>query len=113
MEEQLLRPLNDRVAVARLGEQEKTAGGLFIPDQARERPLIGKVVAVGPGVRTALGVFIPTTVQVGDHVLFGKYSGVETPREFFSHEGNDVTIMREEEIFGVLDPSVVLKAVAA
>ena len=113
MEERTLKPLFDRVVVARLGEQEKTSGGIFIPDQARERPLIGKVVAVGPGIRTALGVFIPTVVKVGDYVLFGKYSGIDTPREFFSHEGDDVAVMREEEIFGVLDPSVVLKPVAA
>jgi chaperonin GroES len=87
-----MKPVNDRVVVKPASAEEKTKGGLYIPDNAKEKPLRGEVVAVGPGKEGNL-----MSVQVGDSVLYGKYSGTE-----FSHEGNDYLIMREDDILVVL-----------
>lgn len=94
-----IRPLYDRVVVKRLEEgEEKTAGGLFIPDSAKEKPQQGKVLAVGHGKRMDDGKLIPLDVKVGDKILFGKYSGNEV-----KIDGEECLIMREDEILGVLE----------
>ena len=90
-----LRPLGDRVLVARVEDQEKTAGGIFIPDAAREKAQTGKVIAVGNGRIDATGKVTPLHVAVGDLVYFGKYAGTEAGREFL--------IIREDEILGVIE----------
>ena len=87
-----LKPLADRVLVEAAAAEEKTAGGIIIPDTAKEKPQRGKIVAVGAGKKDE-----PMTVKVGDTVLYGKYSGTE-----FKYEGKDYLIMREEEIFAIL-----------
>jgi chaperonin GroES len=92
-----VRPLQDRILVRRVEEQEKTKGGLIIPDAAKERPLIGNVIAVGTGKRED-GKVIPLDVKQGDRVLFGKYSGTE-----IKVEGVDHIILREDEILGVVE----------
>ena len=95
-----IRPLYDRIVVKRIEEDaDKTAGGLFIPDSAKEKPQQGEVVAVGKGKRTDDGKLIPLDVQVGDRVLFGKYSGSDVPKTY----GEDYMIMREDEILGVIE----------
>lgn len=94
-----IRPLYDRVVVKRLEEgEEKTAGGLFIPDSAKEKPQQGQVLAVGHGKRMDDGKLIPLDVKVGDKILFGKYSGNEV-----KIDGEECLIMREDEILGVLE----------
>jgi len=94
-----IRPLYDRIVVKRLDTQEeKTAGGLVIPDSAKEKPQEGQVVAVGKGKRLEDGKLVPLDVQVGDRILFGKYSGSE-----IKIDGQEVMIMREDEVLGVLD----------
>ena len=93
-----LRPLQDRIIVKRLEEETKTAGGILIPDTAKEKPQQGEVVAVGKGKLTEDGKTIPMDVKVGDKVLFGKYSGTE-----IKLDGQDYLIMREDDILGVLD----------
>jgi len=93
-------PLYDRIVVKRIEEDaDKTAGGLFIPDSAKEKPQQGEVIAVGKGKRTDDGKLIPLDVQVGDRVLFGKYSGSDVPKTY----GEDYMIMREDEILGVIE----------
>lgn len=92
-----VRPLQDRILVRRVEESEKTKGGIIIPDAAKERPLIGNVVAVGTGKRDD-GKVIPLDVKQGDRVLFGKYSGTEIKVEGVEH-----VILREEEILGVVE----------
>ena len=93
-----IRPLYDRIVVKRLTEtEEKTASGLFIPDSAKEKPQQGEVVAVGKGKRTEEGKLLTLDVQVGDRILFGKYSGSD-----IKLDGNEFLIMREDEILGVL-----------
>ncbi|MEK9662272.1 MAG: co-chaperone GroES, partial [Alphaproteobacteria bacterium] len=92
------RPLHDRILVRRVDENEKTAGGIIIPDTAREKPQQGEVVAVGPGARNEAGELLPLDVQVGDRVLFGKYAGTEV-----TIEGGEYSIMKESDIFGVLE----------
>ena len=95
-----IRPLYDRIVVKRIDDEaDKTAGGLFIPDSAKEKPQQGEVVAVGKGKRGDDGKLIPLDVQVGDRVLFGKYSGSDVPKAY----GDDYMIMREDEILGVLE----------
>ena len=95
-----IRPLYDRIVVKRIEEDaDKTAGGLFIPDSAKEKPQQGEVIAVGKGKRTDDGKLIPLDVQVGDRVLFGKYSGSDVPKTY----GEDFMIMREDEILGVIE----------
>ena len=92
------RPLHDRVVVKRLEGEEKTKGGIIIPDTAKEKPQQGKVVGVGPGGRDESGKLIPIDVKVGDVVLFGKWSGTEV-----KIDGQDLLIMKESDIMGVLD----------
>ena len=93
-----IRPLQDRVIVKRLEEEEKTKGGIIIPDTAKEKPQEGKVIAVGKGKMTDEGKLIPLDVKVGDKILFGKYSGTE-----IKIEGEEHLIMREEDILGVIE----------
>jgi chaperonin GroES len=93
-----IRPLQDRVIVKRLAEEEKTKGGIIIPDTAKEKPQEGKVIAVGKGKMTEEGKLIPLDVKVGDKILFGKYSGTEV-----KIEGEEHLIMREEDILGVIE----------
>jgi chaperonin GroES len=93
-----IRPLQDRVIVKRLEEEEKTKGGIIIPDTAKEKPQEGKVIAVGKGKMTDEGKLIPLDVKAGDRILFGKYSGTEV-----KIEGEEHLIMREEDILGVIE----------
>jgi chaperonin GroES len=93
-----IRPLQDRVIVKRLAEEEKTKGGIIIPDTAKEKPQEGKVIAVGKGKVTEEGKLIPLDVKAGDKILFGKYSGTE-----IKIEGEEHLIMREEDILGVIE----------
>jgi chaperonin GroES len=93
-----IRPLQDRVIVRRLEEEEKTKGGIIIPDTAKEKPQEGKVIAVGKGKVTEEGKVIPLDVKAGDKILFGKYSGTE-----IKIEGEEHLIMREEDILGVIE----------
>ena len=91
------RPLHDRVVVKRVEAEEKTAGGIIIPDTAREKPQEGEVVAVGPGGRDEAGKLVPIDLQAGDRVLFGKWSGTEV-----KIDGAEYLIMKENDIMGVL-----------
>jgi len=93
-----IRPLQDRVIVKRLEEEEKTKGGIIIPDTAKEKPQEGKVIAVGKGKMSEEGKLIPLDVKVGDRILFGKYSGTE-----IKIEGEEHLIMREEDILGIIE----------
>ncbi len=92
------RPLHDRVLVRRIEEDEKTASGIIIPDTAKEKPMQGEVLAVGPGARDEKGKVVPLDVKVGDRVLFGKWSGNEV-----KIDGDELAIMKETEIMGVLE----------
>ena len=94
------RPLHDRVVVKRIEEEQKTKGGIIIPDTAKEKPMQGEILAVGPGARNDKGDLIPMGVQVGDRVLFGKWSGTEVKLD-----GDELLIMKECDIMGVLDES--------
>jgi chaperonin GroES len=93
-----IRPLQDRVIVKRLEEEEKTKGGIIIPDSAKEKPQEGKVIAVGKGKVTEDGKVIPLDVKAGDRILFGKYSGTEVKIEGVEH-----LIMKEEDILGIIE----------
>jgi chaperonin GroES len=93
-----IRPLNDRVLVLRVGEEQKTSGGIIIPDTAKEKPQEGKVVAVGPGKMSEEGKRIGMDVKAGDRILFGKYSGNEIKVDGVEH-----LIMREEDILAVIE----------
>jgi chaperonin GroES len=93
------RPLGDRVLVRRVEEEEKTKGGIIIPDTAKEKPQEGEVLAVGPGARDESGKLQPLDVSVGDRILFGKWSGTEVKLD-----GEDLLIMKESDILGVLEP---------
>ncbi len=101
------RPLHDRVVVRRIDAEEKTAGGIIIPDTAKEKPQQGEVIAVGPGARDESGRVQPLDVQVGDRVLFGKWSGTEV-----KIGGEDLLIMKESDIMGVLEATVAQKKAA-
>ena len=101
------RPLHDRVVVKRIEAEEKTAGGIIIPDTAKEKPQEGEVVAVGPGARNDSGQLVELSVKAGDRVLFGKWSGTEV-----RIDGEDLLIMKESDILGVLDNVVPLKQAA-
>jgi chaperonin GroES len=92
------RPLHDRILVKRIEAEEKTPGGIIIPDTAKEKPIEGEVLAVGPGARDETGVVRPLDVQVGDRVLFGKWSGTEV-----LIDGEDRLIMKEADVFGVIE----------
>ena len=102
------RPLQDRVLVRRIEEEEKTKGGIIIPDTAKEKPMEGEIVAVGPGARGEDGRLHPLDVQSGDRVLFGKWSGTE-----IKLDGEDLIIMKESDIMGVIDQSAAQKKKAA
>ena len=91
------RPLHDRVVVKRIEAEEKTAGGIIIPDTAREKPQQGQILAAGPGGRDEAGKLIPIDLKIGDKVLFGKWSGTEVKLD-----GEDLLIMKESDIMGVL-----------
>lgn len=91
------RPLHDRILVRRVDSEEKTKGGIIIPDTAKEKPQEGEVIAVGPGARDEDGKHIAMDVKVGDRILFGKWSGTEV-----KIEGDDLIIMKESDILGVL-----------
>jgi chaperonin GroES len=101
------RPLHDRVVVERITADQKTAGGIIIPDSAQEKPQQGKIIAVGPGGRDESGKLIPIDVRPGDLVLFGKWSGTEV-----KIDGHDFLIMKESDIMGVLDASAAKKKAA-
>jgi chaperonin GroES len=92
------RPLHDRVVIKRLEGEERSKGGIIIPDTAKEKPQEGKVVAVGPGGRDESGKLTPLDVKTGDRVLFGKWSGTEV-----KIDGEDLLIMKESDIMGVVD----------
>ena len=91
------RPLHDRVAVRRVEEEQKTRGGIIIPDTAKEKPMQGEVLAVGPGARNEKGELVKLDVQVGDRILFGKWSGTEV-----KIDGDELLIMKESDILGVI-----------
>ena len=101
------RPLHDRVVVRRTDAEEKTAGGIIIPDTAKEKPQQGEVVAIGPGARDDQGRLTPLDVKVGDTVLFGKWSGTEV-----KIDGQELLIMKESDLMGVLESRGKLKAAA-
>jgi chaperonin GroES len=92
------RPLHDRVLVRRIEAEEKTAGGIIIPDTAKEKPQQGEVLAVGPGKRDETGKLVPPDVKAGDEILFGKWSGTEV-----KIDGEDLLIMKEDDIMGVVE----------
>src|SRR5688572_13628150 len=101
------RPLHDRIVVRRIEAQEKSAGGIIIPDTAKEKPQEGEVVAVGPGARDESGKLVALDVKAGDRVLFGKWSGTEV-----RIDGEDLLIMKESDIMGVLEQTVARKKAA-
>jgi chaperonin GroES len=92
-----IRPLHDRVLIRRLDSEEKTAGGIIIPDTAQEKPMEGEVLAAGDGIRNESGQIQALDVKVGDRVLFGKFSGTEV-----TIDGNDLIIMKEADIMGII-----------
>jgi chaperonin GroES len=101
------RPLHDRVVVKRVAEEEKTKGGIIIPDTAKEKPMEGEVVAVGPGSRDEKGALVPLDVKAGDRILFGKWSGTEVKLD-----GVEYLIMKESDIMGILEGSAAVKKAA-
>ena len=101
------RPLHDRVVVRRIEAEEKSAGGIIIPDTAKEKPSQGEVIAVGPGGRDETGKLIPIDVKAGDRVLFGKWSGTEV-----KIDGQELLIMKESDIMGIIDQPVSKKKAA-
>ena len=102
------RPLHDRVVVRRLTAEEKTAGGIIIPDTAKEKPMEGEIVAVGPGARNEQGQLVPLDVKAGDKILFGKWSGTEVKLD-----GEELLIMKESDIMGIITGSAAGKKKAA
>ncbi len=101
------RPLHDRVVVKRVAEEEKTKGGIIIPDTAKEKPMEGEIVAVGPGARDDKGALVALDVKAGDRILFGKWSGTE-----IKLDGVEYLIMKESDIMGILEGSVSAKKAA-
>jgi chaperonin GroES len=101
------RPLHDRIVLTRIDAEEKTAGGIIIPDTAKEKPQEGRVVAVGPGGRDENGKLIPIDVKIADRVLFGKWSGTEV-----KIDGVEYLIMKESDIMGVLEDTAARKKAA-
>ncbi len=101
------RPLHDRVVVRRLTAEEKTAGGIIIPDTAKEKPMEGEVIAVGPGARNEQGQLVPLDVKAGDKILFGKWSGTEVKLD-----GEELLIMKESDIMGIIDATAAKKKAA-
>ena len=102
------RPLHDRVVIRRLNAEEKTAGGIIIPDTAQEKPMEGEIVAVGPGARNDEGQIVALEVKAGDRILFGKWSGTEVKLD-----GEELLIMKESDIMGVIEGSPASKKKAA
>ena len=102
------RPLHDRVVVRRLAAEEKTSGGIIIPDTAQEKPMEGEVVAAGPGARDEKGVVVALAVKAGDRVLFGKWSGTEVKLD-----GEELLIMKESDLMGVIEGAPEAKKKAA
>jgi chaperonin GroES len=100
--------LHDRVVIRRLHPEEKTVGGIIIPDTAQEKPMEGQVVAVGPGVRNEQGQIIALEVKAGDRILFGKWSGTEV-----KHDGEELLIMKESDIMGIIEGMPAAKKKAA
>jgi len=101
------RPLHDRVVIRRVEEEEKSRGGIIIPDTAKEKPMEGEVVAAGPGARGEDGKIQPMELKAGDRVLFGKWSGTEVKLD-----GEELIIMKESDIMGVIEPSAAAQKVA-
>ncbi len=101
------RPLHDRVVVRRLNAEEKTSGGIIIPDTAKEKPMEGEIVAVGPGARNEKGELVTLYVKAGDRVLFGKWSGTEVKLD-----GEELLIMKESDIMGVIEGTAAKKKAA-
>jgi len=101
------RPLHDRVVVRRIEEDTKTAGGIIIPDTAKEKPMQGEVIAVGPGARDETGQLVPPEVKPGDRVLFGKWSGTEV-----KINNEELLIMKESDILGILEGKASVRAAA-
>jgi len=102
-----IRPLHDRVVVRRIEADEKTAGGIIIPDTAKEKPMEGEVVAVGSGARNEQGQLVPMDLKAGDRILFGKWSGTE-----IKIDGEELLIMKESDVMGVLDKKSGLRRAA-
>ena len=92
------RPLHDRVVVRRVESEERTAGGIIIPDTAKEKPQEGEIIAAGPGARDEAGKLVPLDVKAGDRILFGKWSGTEV-----KIDGEDLLIMKESDVMGVIE----------
>jgi chaperonin GroES len=101
------KPLQDRVLVRRVEENERSPGGIIIPDTAKEKPMQGEVIAVGPCARGESGKLVPMGVKTGDRILFGKWSGTEVKMD-----GEDLVIMKESDIFGVIEGGKKLKSAA-
>jgi chaperonin GroES len=101
------RPLHDRVVVRRIEAEEKTSGGIIIPDTAKEKPMEGEVIAVGPGARNEQGQLVALDVKAGDRILFGKWSGTEV-----KIDGEELLIMKETDIMGIVDATVARKKAA-
>jgi len=95
------RPLHDRVVVRRVKSEEKTAGGIIIPDTAQEKPQEGQIIAAGPGARDEAGKLVPLDVKAGDRILFGKWSGTEV-----KIDGEDLLIMKESDVMGIIEGKV-------
>jgi chaperonin GroES len=101
------RPLHDRVVVRRVESEERTAGGIIIPDTAKEKPQEGEVIAVGPGARDEAGKLIPLDVKAGDRILFGKWSGTEV-----KIDGQEYLIMKESDVMGIVEATVATRKAA-
>jgi chaperonin GroES len=102
------RPLHDRVVIRRLEAEEKSAGGIIIPDTAKEKPMEGEVIAVGPGARDEAGKLVPLDVKDGDRILFGKWSGTEVKLD-----GEELVIMKETDVMGIIEGQPAAKRKAA
>ena len=102
------RPLHDRVVVRRIEAEEKTSGGIIIPDTAKEKPMEGEVIAAGPGARNEAGQLQPLDLKVGDRILFGKWSGTE-----IKLDGEDLLIMKESDVMGIIEAVASVKKKAA
>ena len=101
------RPLHDRVLIRRVEQEARTAGGIIIPDTAKEKPMEGEIVSVGPGARDESGKLVPLDVKAGDRILFGKWSGTE-----IKLDGVEYLIMKESDIMGILEGSAAMKKAA-
>ncbi|MFY8030436.1 MAG: co-chaperone GroES [Devosia sp.] len=101
------RPLHDRIVVKRIDAEQKSAGGIIIPDTAKEKPQEGEVIAVGPGARNERGELIAIDLKPGDRILFGKWSGTEVKLD-----GQELLIMKESDVMGVIEPAAAVKKAA-